>query len=190
MIQDHTEAIPEERKVRPSKAEKNSVLTKAQWNQLMVRSLRGEDDKTLSADFGVPTGAIRQRRAHEPVWATAREQIQGLKTSLSEAPKPIVRVEMAPLSITEIASQHPELIANFVTGKITEAIDGNSIPSITSWNEFKIAMEMVRKSCGMDANQTNIQVNLWSGSSAQRPSVVVEAEITVKNEAEEGLESQ
>jgi hypothetical protein len=45
-------------------------------------------------------------------------------------------------------------------------------------------VEIVRKSCGLDTPQTNVQLNLWSGSSASpAPSITAEVEI-VSQEAQ------
>jgi hypothetical protein len=68
---------------------------------------------------------------------------------------------------------------------IEYSIEQDLIPMPSSISEFKMLVEIVRKSCGLDDKTTNIQVNMWSGGAASpAPSITAEAEIV----SQEGLE--
>lgn len=155
---------------------RKTVISKAQWSQIMVRSLRGEDDKSLCAEFGMSANSLRQQRYNNPGWQAAHDEIKALRNAKNEAPKPVVKVVQGTLSIKEIIDSHPSLIANFAQGKIREAIEGETLPAIESWSDLKTAIEIVRKACGMDNQTTNVQVNLWSGAAQSGPSVIIDAQ--------------
>ena len=93
----------------------------------------------------------------------------------------------SPLTVAEIASLNPELIANFTYNALKVAIDQGLLPLPSSWSEAKTAMDMMFKATGQDKAVTNVQVSLWSGgggSSSQAPSIAVDVEI-VSQEAQD-----
>lgn len=163
----------------------HSTIKETQWRQLIIRSLKGEADKDLAQAFGVQLGTIRQRRYSDPVWSAAVEQIKAVqKSSVKEA---IVRSDN-PLSIQDISRLHPESVAKYAHRMIEYSIEQDLIPMPSSISEFKMLVEIVRKSCGLDDKTTNIQVNLWSGGGASpAPSVTVEAEIVSQEGAEDWI---
>jgi hypothetical protein len=152
------------------------TLGNSDWARLMAESLKGAEDKDMADKYGVPISTIRQRRYNDPAWRVAHDRVRELP--LAGAKSTVEKVKTAPLSLAEIASHNPELIANFTYEALKCSIDQGLIPLPTSWSEAKTAMEMMRKSTGQDNPQTNIQLNLWSGSSASpAPSITADVEI-------------
>lgn len=181
----------------------HAKLRETQWRQLIIRSLKGESDKDLSHAFGVQVGTIRQRRYSDPVWGAAHDALK-VKTKEAKAPDPppetkalkpvyssdftAVRASPVPLTLAEIASQHPETVAKYAHNLIQQAMDQGLIAPPTTISEFKALVEVVRKSCGLDDKTTNVNIALWSGSSVSpAPSVATihEAEIVSQKEPED-----
>lgn len=163
----------------------HSTIKETQWRQLIIRSLKGEADKDLAQAFGVQVGTIRQRRYSDPVWTAAADQIKAVqKISVKEA---VTRSD-SPLSLSDIGRIHPESVAKFAHRMIEYSIEHDLIPTPSSISELKMLVEIVRKSCGLDDKQTNVQVNLWSGGGASpAPSVTVEAEIVPQQEPDDWI---
>jgi hypothetical protein len=153
----------------------HATIKETQWRQLIIRSLKGEPDKDLAQAFGVQVGTIRQRRYSDPVWSAAQEQIKAVQKATV---KTTLTKPDSPLSLSDISSIHPESVAKFAHRMIEYSIEHDLIPMPSSISEFKMLVEIVRKSCGLDTPQTNVQLNLWSGSSASpAPSITAEVEI-------------
>lgn len=163
----------------------HAALKETQWRQLIIRSLKGEPDKDLAQAFGVQLGTIRQRRYSDPVWTAAADQIKAVQkvtTKTLAAPKD------NPLSLSDIGRIHPESVARFAHNMLESSIEQGLIPMPSSISEFKMLVEIVRKSCGLDDKTTNIQVNLWSGGGASpAPSVTMEAEIVSQEGADDWI---
>jgi hypothetical protein len=159
------------------------ALKETQWRQLIIRSLKGESDKDLAHAFGVQVGTIRQRRYSDPVWGAAADQIKAVQKA---APKAVLAKSDSPLSLSDISRIHPESVARFAHRMIEYSIEQDLIPMPSSISEFKMLVEIVRKSCGLDDKQTNVQVNLWSGGAASpAPSITAEVEIVSQESAED-----
>lgn len=163
----------------------HAALKETQWRQLIIRSLKGEPDKDLAQAFGVQLGTIRQRRYSDPVWTAAADQIKAVQKSM---PKAILAQSDSALSMQDICVKHPESVARFAHNMLESSIEQGLIPMPSSISEFKMLVEIVRNSCGLDDKTTNIQVNLWSGGGASpAPSVTVEAEIVSQESAEDWI---
>ncbi len=163
-----------------------ATLSNAEWARLMAESLKGGNDNELAIKYGVSVNTVRQRRYNDSAWRVAHDRLKEIeKTGFKkEAEKALT----LPLTVAEIASLNPDLIANFTYNALKVAIDQGLIPLPTSWSEAKTAMEMMRKSTGQDDKTTNIQVNLWPGGGASPvPSVTVEAEIVSQESADDWI---
>ena len=183
----------------------HAKLRETQWRQLIIRSLKGESDKDLSHAFGVQVGTIRQRRYSDPVWGAAHDALRAsAKASKGEsqavelkAVKPAtpsifaaVQAPPSPLTLSEIASQHPESVAKYAHGLIQQSIEQGLIAPPTTVSEFKSLVEVVRKSCGLDDKTNNVNITLWSGGSvAPAPSIAptLEAEIVSQKEPDDWI---
>lgn len=155
-----------------------SVLTPAQWVVLMVESLKGASDKDLADKFGVTPNTIRQRRYNDPAWRVAHDRLKELADI--GAGNALEKASSAPLSLAEVASANPELVANFALQSLKTSIEQGLIPLPTSWNEAKTAFDMLRKATGQDRDGAQISVSLWSGQAPAQtsgPSVIMEAEV-------------
>lgn len=163
----------------------HASLKETQWRQLIIRSLKGEGDKELAQAFGVQLGTIRQRRYSDPVWTAAADQIKAVQKVTTKA---LAAPKDNPLSLSDIGRIHPESVARFAHNMLESSIEQGLIPMPSSISEFKMLVEIVRKSCGLDDKTTNIQVNLWSGGGASpAPSVTMEAEIVSQESAEDWI---
>ena len=163
-----------------------ATLSNSDWLKLMAESLKGAKDQDLADKFGVNVNTIRQRRYSDGAWRIAYDRLR--ESSLVESKNSVQTAKTSPLSIAEIASLNPELLANFTYNALKVAIDQGMIPIPTSWSEAKTAMEMMRKSTGQDDKNNVVQVNLWSGGGASpAPSVTVEAEIVSQQAREDWI---
>ena len=165
----------------------HATIKETQWRQLIIRSLKGESDKELAQKFGVQVGTIRQRRYSDPVWTAAAEQIKAVQKA---APKAALTKPNTPLSLNDISSIHPETVAKFAHRMIEYSIEHDLIPMPSSISEFKMLVEIVRKSCGLDDKTTNVNIALWSGGSVSpAPSIATihEAEIVSQKEPEDWI---
>jgi hypothetical protein len=154
--------------------------------KLMAESLKGGLDKDLADKYGVGVGTIRQRRYNDAAWRIAYDRLKD--SALVGAKESVEMVKTAPLSLAEIASLNPGLLANYTYTALKTSIEQGLIPLPTTWSEAKTAMEMMRKSTGQDDKQTNVQVNLWSGGAASpAPSITAEVEIVSQEGPEEWI---
>jgi hypothetical protein len=174
---------PRERRARTQKDEGvYSTLGNSEWIKLMAESLKGVPDKELSDKYGVNVNTIRQRRYNDGAWRIAYDRLK--ESALVEGKKAVETVKTAPLSIAEITALSPELLANYLYNALKCSVEQGLLPLPSSWSEAKTAMDMLWKATGQDKPQTNVQLNLWSGSSASpAPSIAAEVEI-VSQEAQ------
>lgn len=173
----------------PRKDEETGVyksLDNAAWTRLMAESLKGAEDKAMADKYGVPISTIRQRRYNDPAWRIAHDRLKELP--VTGAQTVLANVQTSPLSLAEIASQNPELIAKFTYEALKCSIEQGMIPLPTSWSEAKTAMDMMRKATGQDDKTTNVNIALWSGSSpAPSIATIHEAEIVSQKEQEDWI---
>lgn len=168
----------------------SATLTAAQWKTLTVKSLQGVDDKSLSAEYGVAANTIRQRRYVDPVWQTAHDQLKGLKILKTETKQELTKAATTPLSLSDLSTIHPGLVANFAHTQLKLSIEQGLLPLPTTWSEAKTADDMARRAMGLDDKTTNVNVSLWAGGGVtSRPSVIVEGEIVGAASPEAGGQS-
>lgn len=180
---------PNKRKPRTHKDEGVYIsLGNSEWARLMAESLKGAEDRDLADKYGVTVGTIRQRRYNDSAWRIAHDRLKD--AALIKSKEAVNSVQTSPLSLAEIASLNPELIAKFTYAALKCSIEQGMIPLPTSWSEAKTAMDMMRKATGQDDKTTNVNIALWSGGSVSpAPSIATtyEAEIVSQKEPEEWI---
>jgi hypothetical protein len=75
--------------------------------------------------------------------------------------------ELVLASLEAISARHPLRMASYLEKKLTRAVDGDTIPEVTSWKDAQTADSMLRKALGLDKPQVAVQVNTWNGSKGQ-----------------------
>lgn len=180
---------PNKRKPRVNKdAGVYISLGNSEWARLMAESLKGAEDRDLADKYGVTVGTIRQRRYNDSAWRIAHDRLKD--AALIKAKETVDSVQTSPLSIAEIASLNPGLIAEYTYKALKCSIEQGLIPLPTTWSEAKTAMDMMRKSTGQDDKTTNVNIALWSGGSVSpAPSIAttLEAEILPQKEPDEWI---
>lgn len=141
------------------------VLTKEQWEEVKLLSIKGVPDMQLCTQYGIRQGTLYQRRYNDPNWLAlwrAGPQRSG-KAPESTVPKdlsPAIQ-EASSMSLEELAQNNPLLLAQYTHSKIKEAVQTDSLPTPSSWGELKTASEIFRKAVGLDKEQSPVQINLW-----------------------------
>ena len=155
------------------------VLSDEDWKRLRDLSIKGIPDAKLSQEFGVRVGTIIQRRCNDAEWLTLwRTGINRKgRPNLSFNDKATESASLINASLEELSSENPLLLANYVHGKIKEAVQTDSLPAPSSWAELKTANEIFRKTVGLDKDQAPVQINLW-GSNQDGVSVNPPIDIT------------
>lgn len=163
-------------------------LGNSEWARLMAESLKGAEDRDLADKYGVTVGTIRQRRYNDSAWRIAHDRLKD--AALIKAKETVKDVQTSPLSLAEIASLNPGLIADYTYKALKSSIEQGLIPLPTTWSEAKTAMEMMRKSTGQDDKSSNVNITLWSGGSVSpAPSIAptLEAEIVSQKEPDDWI---
>lgn len=141
------------------------VLTKEQWDEVRLLSIKGIPDSQICETYGIRSGTLYQRRYNDSAWlalwrAGAQKPGKVPEKLLPEGLSPAVQ-EAASMSLEELAQNNPLLLAQYTHSKIKEAVQSDSLPTPSSWGELKTASEIFRKAVGLDKEQSPVQINLW-----------------------------
>ena len=147
-------------------------LTEAQWRELKLASIRGVPDAQLGIQYGIKPTTISSRRYNDREWSIAKSD--------GRLAKDIDNTTLGDVlsgSLETIASENPLLLAQYAHKKLKRAISADALPDIESWSDAKTASDILRKACGLDKEQAQVQLNFWGGEAASVPeSPLIETE--------------
>jgi hypothetical protein len=149
-----------------------AAISPAEWQALKVASIRGVSDAELAAEYGVTEGAIRVRRARDPVWgAVFTPQKQQMKREDVNATR---LQQVVTKSIAEKGENCRNRLLDLAKTGIEKAISAD-LP-VESWQDAKIVAEIASKAAGW-AGETGPQVQVLFTGGTNTPTLDADCEV-------------